>query len=133
VVRRTEPDAENEAARREPRERDGLECHLLWTPARERDDQRAEHDPLGSRRDRGERNPWVDERRGLHREVIPEEEAVPPGRLGPRAQLGHEPRGTGTAEGRRVKAVPHSQEHALLLSGHGGYFWIVDHRAVVPS
>src|SRR6476469_11127356 len=53
VVRRAEPDAEHEAARREPRERHGLQRRLLWAPPCERDDQRAEHDPLGPRRDGG--------------------------------------------------------------------------------
>ena len=48
VVRRTEPDAEHEAARREPRERHGLECRLLRPPSCERDDQRAEHDAARS-------------------------------------------------------------------------------------
>src|SRR6266540_4717956 len=73
-------------------------------PARERRDLGAEPDPRGARGDRGEGDPGVARRgRGiaLVADVVLEEEAVPPGRLAPLAELGEEARIAALAAGWR--------------------------------
>ena len=98
-----EPGAEDDAAAVERFERSDLLRDDLRAAARQRRDGGAERERARLGRDRGERHPRIRGRRPPHeREVVPDEEAVPPRRLGrlrdtqrlPRVRVGPEVRET---------------------------------------
>ena len=84
VVGGAQADTQSKASCGEPVERDRLACHHRHPPPRQRRDHRPEDDPFGGHRNCRECHPRIDHRlpRLASNQVIPQEEAVPPGSLG---------------------------------------------------
>ena len=102
-----EAHTEHETPAAQAVERHGLARELMRPPARQRRDHRPEHQALGGHRHRGQCDPRISDpldRRAML-EVVPDEEAVPAARLGPRGQLGHHARLGELLEGRDVDAT----------------------------
>jgi large conductance mechanosensitive channel len=85
-------DPEYEPPAAEAIEGDGLAGKLVGPSPRERGDEGADPEPLRAHGDGGERDPGIGERpdRLAVRDVVPEEEAVPPTPLGRARELGDE-------------------------------------------
>jgi hypothetical protein len=85
-----ETDAEVQSAAAQQIERGRLAGHLDGSAAGERRHHRPEADPLGRRRDRGERDLGVADRqhRRAPEDLVPHEEPVPAGLLGLGGQVG---------------------------------------------
>ena len=105
-----EPDTEHEATATQVVERHGLARHLPRPPARERRDQRADPHAVGRDRDRGEREPRVDERDVFfEEEVVPHEEPVPTRLLGLAREIEQQVDVTEGSERREVQRVLHTR------------------------
>src|SRR5439155_24865532 len=129
-----EPDAEDEAPTAQVVKRHRLPSDLVRAAARQRRDHRAESNALGRAGNRRARDPCVRQRDGpLVSDVVPREEAVPPGRLGAHRQLHQEVDVAERGERRHINAPLHfrittklsawcwsSTNRSLLLSGTGG-------------
>lgn len=117
VGRFAETDAEHEAAAGEAVDGDGLAGELLGQPAGERRDTGAEDDPPGALGDRAEEDPRVDDRhrrRGAAVDVVPEEDAVPAGGLGPDSEVDE---ALGLGEGGHAQGEAGAALPAVVVGG----------------
>jgi hypothetical protein len=78
VPRATEPDGEYQTAVRQVVERESFTRDFPRTSPREREHHRAKSDPCGDHRHRTQHDPRIEDIAGFYRNIVPDEDAVPP-------------------------------------------------------
>jgi hypothetical protein len=105
------PRTDRQPSLREMIQRHRLARQLPRAPPSEGCHQRAQPNPLRLYRNRRQADPWVSDRRvpriGVGKQVIPQEDAIPAGRLGLAGKLGHDLDLAKRAEVRNVQGVAH--------------------------